>query len=170
MSARRSPFTTKDVGRGNGLGLSHVCGFIKQSNGHIRLESELGRGTIVKLYLPRSLQDEIAYVRSHTTDLLRDLGYLVVEAADGPSALELLARETEIRLLFTDIGLPAGMNGRQLAAEARRRRPQLKVLHTTGYAHNANADGGFLDPGAELLTKPFTYTDPAEKMRSLLAN
>jgi DNA-binding response OmpR family regulator len=82
----------------------------------------------------------------------------------------MLARETEVRLLFTDVGLPVGMNGRQLAAEARRRWPELKVLYTTGYAHDAIADGGILDPGAELLTKPFSYADLAAKMRSVLAN
>ena len=187
-------FTTKDVGHGTGLGLSQVYGFIKQSNGHIKLYSEPGQGTTVKLYFPRLLNasDEIVEtvqqagvqradgaevilvvedddsVRSHTTELLRELGYDVLEAANGATALALLERKSGIRLLFTDVGLPGGMTGRQLADEVRRRWPGLKVLYTTGYARNAIVHGGVLDPGTELLPKPFTYTDLAAKIRIVL--
>jgi signal transduction histidine kinase/DNA-binding response OmpR family regulator/PAS domain-containing protein len=187
-------FTTKDVGHGTGLGLSQVYGFIKQSNGHIKVYSEPGQGTTVKLYLPRLLTgsddaDEVARqadipradsaevvlvveddddVRSHTTDVLRELGYRVLEAANGAAALALLARTPDVHLLFTDVGLPGGMTGRQLVEEVRRRWPSLKVLYTTGYARNAIVHGGVLDPGTELLSKPFTYADLAAKIRSVL--
>ena len=187
-------FTTKDVGHGTGLGLSQVYGFIKQSNGHIKVYSEPGQGTTVKLYLPRLLTgpddpDEVARladiprgdraevvlvveddddVRSHTTDVLRELGYRVLEAANGAAALALLARAPDVRLLFTDVGLPGGMTGRQLVEEVRRRWPDLKVLYTTGYARNAIVHGGVLDPGTELLPKPFTYSDLAAKIRTVL--
>jgi CheY-like chemotaxis protein len=107
-------------------------------------------------------------VRSHTTEVLRELGYRVLEAANGPAALDLLARGAEVRLLFTDVGLPGGMTGRQLAREVRLRWPGLKVLYTTGYAHEAIAQGGVLDPGTELLPKPFTYADLSAKIRSVL--
>jgi CheY-like chemotaxis protein len=187
-------FTTKDVGHGTWLGLSQVYGFIKQSNGHIKVYSEPGQGTTVKLYLPRLLTgsddaDEVARqadipradsaevvlvveddddVRSHTTDVLRELGYRVLEAANGAAALALLARTPDVHLLFTDVGLPGGMTGRQLVEEVRRRWPSLKVLYTTGYARNAIVHGGVLDPGTELLSKPFTYADLAAKIRSVL--
>ena len=187
-------FTTKDVGHGTGLGLSQVYGFIKQSNGHIKVYSEPGQGTTVKLYLPRLMTgpddpDEVARladiprgdraevvlvveddddVRSHTTDVLRELGYRVLEAANGAAALALLARAPDVRLLFTDVGLPGGMTGRQLVEEVRRRWPDLKVLYTTGYARNAIVHGGVLDPGTELLPKPFTYSDLAAKIRTVL--
>ena len=187
-------FTTKDVGQGTGLGLSQVYGFIKQSNGHIKLYSEPGQGTTIKLYFPRLLNaaDEAGEagqqaailradgaevvlvvedddsVRMHTTDLLRELGYRVLEAASGVAALGVLAREPEIRLLFTDVGLPGGMTGRQLADEVRQRWPRLKVLYTTGYARNAIVHGGVLDPGTELLPKPFTYAQLAAKIRTVL--
>ncbi len=187
-------FTTKDVGHGTGLGLSQVYGFIKQSNGHIKVYSEPGQGTTVKLYLPRLLTgsddaDDVARqadiprgdhadfvlvveddddVRSHTTDVLRELGYRVLEAANGAAALALLAREPGVRLLFTDVGLPGGMTGRQLVEEVRGRWPELKVLYTTGYARNAIVHGGVLDAGTELLPKPFTYADLAAKIRTVL--
>jgi CheY-like chemotaxis protein len=187
-------FTTKDVGHGTGLGLSQVYGFIKQSNGHIKVYSEPGQGTTVKLYLPRLLTgpedaEEVTNladiprgdradvvlvveddddVRSHTTDVLRELGYRVLEAANGAAALALLARAPDVRLLFTDVGLPGGMTGRQLVEEVRRRWPKLKVLYTTGYARNAIVHGGVLDPGTELLPKPFTYSDLAAKIRAVL--
>jgi signal transduction histidine kinase/DNA-binding response OmpR family regulator len=187
-------FTTKDVGHGTGLGLSQVYGFIKQSNGHIKVYSEPGQGTTVKLYLPRLLAssddaDDAAGhadapradrgdavlvveddddVRAHTTDVLRELGYRVLEAANGAAALALLARAPDVRLLFTDVGLPGGMTGRQLVEEVRKRWPELKVLYTTGYARNAIVHGGVLDAGTELLPKPFTYSDLAAKIRSVL--
>jgi len=187
-------FTTKDVGQGTGLGLSQVYGFIKQSNGHIKLYSEAGQGTVVKLYLPRLLggaqveaegdvilqdpgggsgelvlvvEDDEA-VRAYSVDSLRELGYRVIVATNGPEGLGLLARYPAIRLLFTDVGLPGGMTGRQLADQARRHRPELLVLFTTGYARNAIVHGGILDPGKHLLPKPFTLAALAAKIRSML--
>ncbi|MFL5284297.1 MAG: ATP-binding protein, partial [Rhodopila sp.] len=186
-------FTTKDVGHGTGLGLSQVYGFIKQSNGHVKLYSEPGQGTVVKLYLPRLtadapdedvdrapqtivrgrgetilvVEDEPA-VRDYSASSLRDLGYRVLAAADGKAALRLLARDETIALLFTDVGLPGGMTGRQLADAARERRPQLKVLYTTGYARNAIVHGGVLDPGTEMLPKPFSLATLAGKVRAVL--
>jgi CheY-like chemotaxis protein len=186
-------FTTKDIGQGTGLGLSQVYGFIKQSRGHVKLYSELGQGTAVKLYLPRLLGDrpdaastqeanpipaghgetilvveDEPSVRDHSVSVLRDLGYRVLAAADGHSALRMLARPTEVEVLFTDIGLPGGMNGRQLAEAARRKRPELKVVYTTGYARNAITHGGVLEPGTELLPKPFSYAALAAKIRAVL--
>jgi signal transduction histidine kinase len=187
-------FTTKEVGQGTGLGLSQVYGFIKQSNGHIKIYSELGQGTVVKLYLPR-LMDETRPasddeaeaeappggsgelllvveddddVRAYSTETLRELGYRVLTAPNGPAGLEVLGRHPGIRLLFTDVGLPGGMSGRQLADNARRLRPELLVLFTTGYARNAIVHGGILDPGTHLLPKPFTHAALAEKIRALL--
>jgi signal transduction histidine kinase/DNA-binding response OmpR family regulator len=187
-------FTTKEVGQGTGLGLSQVYGFIKQSNGHIKIYSELGQGTVVKLYLPRltgdtkhALDDELEAeappggsgelilvveddddVRAYSTETLRELGYRVLIAPNGPAGLEVLARHPGIRLLFTDVGLPGGMTGRQLADQARRQRPDLLVLFTTGYARNAIVHGGILDPGTHLLPKPFTHAGLATKIRELL--
>jgi PAS domain S-box-containing protein len=186
-------FTTKDVGHGTGLGLSQVYGFVKQSGGHVKIYSEFGEGTTVKLYLPR-LHGEHATaadapapkiarghdgetiliveddddVRAHTQGILRELGYSVLAAPNGKAALGVLARHPEIRLLFTDVGLPGGMNGRQLAEEARRQRRDLKVLFTTGYARNAIVHDGRLDPGVQLITKPFTYAALAGRLRDLL--
>jgi signal transduction histidine kinase len=187
-------FTTKEVGQGTGLGLSQVYGFIKQSNGHIKIYSELGQGTVVKLYLPRLVEDtrhaeddeaaaeappggsgelilvveDDEAVRAYSTEALRELGYRVLTAPNGPAGLEVLARHPGIRLLFTDVGLPGGMSGRQLADNARRLRPELLVLFTTGYARNAIVHGGILDPGTHLLPKPFTHAALAEKIRALL--
>ena len=185
-------FTTKEVGKGTGLGLSQVYGFIKQSGGHLKLYSEAGAGTTVKLYLPRApavhaeetvraapapasrpdhsilvVEDE-EDVRTFTVDVLRDLGYRVLAAADGPSALRVLDEEPALSLLFTDVGLPNGMNGRQLAEEAQRRCPQLKVLFTTGYARNAIVHHGHLDPGVELIVKPFTPAKLAARITRTL--
>jgi signal transduction histidine kinase/DNA-binding response OmpR family regulator len=187
-------FTTKEVGQGTGLGLSQVYGFIKQSDGHIKLYSELDHGTVVKLYLPRLagegqfdaeaeatvavtnggsgelvlvVEDDEA-VRAYSTEALHELGYRVLAAANGWAGLELLARFPAIRLLFTDVGLPGGMTGRQLADKARQQRPDLLVLFTTGYARNAIVHGGILDPGTHLLPKPFTYAALAAKIRTLL--
>jgi PAS domain S-box-containing protein len=186
-------FTTKEVGQGTGLGLSQVYGFVKQSGGHVRIYSELGAGTTVKLFLPRYYQpgniaeippaaeatpqargetilvvEDDPDVRSFAVHLLRELGYRVIEAANGSSGLRLLEANREIALLFTDVGLPGGMNGRQLADEARRRRIGLKVLFTSGYARNAIVHHGRLDPGVELIVKPFTYVTLAAKVRSVL--
>jgi CheY-like chemotaxis protein len=187
-------FTTKDVGKGTGLGLSMVYGFVKQSGGHVKIYSEPGEGTTVKLYLPRLVgtlapeeevdaaevpegtQEETILVceddddvRAYSVEVLRELGYRVLEAHDGPSALRLLERqEGRVDLLFTDVVLPSGMTGAEVAAQARKIRPDLKVLFTTGYARNAIVHHGRLDPGVELITKPFSYADLAARIRDLL--
>ena len=186
-------FTTKDVGHGTGLGLSQVYGFVKQSRGHVKIYSEPGIGTTIKIYLPRVLAESEAAeteeisviargastetilvvedeegVRSYGCETLLDLGYRVLEAANGKAGLLLLDRHPEINLLFTDIGLPGGMNGRQLADVARKRRPDLRVLFTTAYARNAIVHDGRLDPGVALLPKPYTQSALASKVRDIL--
>jgi len=186
-------FTTKEIGQGTGLGLSQVYGFMKQSGGHAKIYSEIGAGTTVKLYLPRHYASDHAAeapsvavaiprasgetilvveddpdVRSFTSEVLRELGYRVIDAADAATGLRLLDADREIKLLFTDVGLPGGMNGRQLADEARRRRAGLKVLFTSGYARNAIVHHGRLDPGVELIVKPFTYAALAARIRRAL--
>ncbi len=187
-------FTTKAEGEGTGLGLSMVYGFIKQSSGHVKIDSEVGQGTTVRIYLPRLrgavdealekteradkasradaeailLVEDDQDVRTFTEEVLEELGYRVLTAADGPAALQVLAEHPGIDLLFTDVGLPGRLNGRQLADEARVRRPGLKILFTTGYTRNAIVHHGRLDPGVELITKPFTYTALAEKLRQVL--
>ncbi|PMS20868.1 hybrid sensor histidine kinase/response regulator [Trinickia dabaoshanensis] len=188
-------FTTKEVGHGTGLGLSQVYGFVKQSGGHVRIYSELTQGTTVKLFLPRLAGDAAVderpdhrpvpasrvgetilvveddeNVRTATSEMLRELGYRVLAAADGPSALHLVGERPEIRLLFTDVGLPGGMNGRQLADAVRTKRPELPVLFTTGYARNAIVHHGRLDAGIHLLSKPFTYAELADKLSRMLAD
>ncbi len=187
-------FTTKQVGQGTGLGLSQVYGFVKQSGGHVKIYSEPGQGATVKLYLPRLYGDVLAEeeagtatpvpeggreetilvveddadVRAYSTETLRELGYRVVEAPDGPTALRLIERLPRLDLLFTDVVLPEGMTGRQLADAARALRPRLKVLFTTGYARNAIVHHGRLDPGVDLLPKPFTYSELAARVRDAL--
>jgi PAS domain S-box-containing protein len=186
-------FTTKDVGHGTGLGLSQVYGFAKQSGGHVKIYSEIGEGTTVKLYFPRVhaavSQDGIesvevavrgsanetilvveddADVRSYSCDTLRELGYSILEAENGEAGLKLLDAHPHIKLLFTDVGLPGGMNGRQLADEARLRMPHLRVLFTTGYARNAIVHDGRLDPGVELITKPYAQAALSTKLRDML--
>jgi len=187
-------FTTKAPGEGTGLGLSQVWGFIKQSGGHVQIYSEPGEGTAVKLYLPRlatapgqgESDESVASVpmgrrgetilvveddddvRAHSVDILRELGYRVIAAPDGASALRVLESEPEVRLLFTDIGLPGGFNGRHLAEEACRRYPALKLLFTTAYARNALLNQGKLEPGVDLVLKPFTYAALAAKIREVL--
>ena len=187
-------FTTKEVGQGTGLGLSQVYGFIKQSGGHIKVYSEPGQGTTVKMYLRRLVSAEASAeisaqsgatpsgskaelilvvededdVRASTVGMLEELGYGVLKAADGPAALRLLADHPQTRLLFTDVGLPGGLNGRQLADTAREMRPDLRVLYTTGYARNAIVHNGTPDPGVELMVKPFTYGALAAKIRAML--
>jgi signal transduction histidine kinase/CheY-like chemotaxis protein len=186
-------FTTKDIGQGTGLGLSQVYGFVKQSNGHIKIYSEIGQGTTVKLYLPRHRGVEDAAddtlgarelpsgnmetvlvveddpdVRDYTSEIVRELGYRVLAAEDGAAALRILDAHREVELLFTDVGLPGSMNGRKLADAAMRRRPRLKVLFTTGYARNAIVHQGRLDPGVEVILKPFTYSELAAKLRRVI--
>ncbi|MGN2251777.1 PAS domain-containing protein [Frateuria sp. GZRe12] len=187
-------FTTKEVGRGTGLGLSMVYGFIKQSGGHVQIESEPGRGTSVKLYLPRldreaeyecespcgtepqeSLREETVLVaeddddvRAYTVECLRGLGYRVLEAHDGASALRLLERqEGSVQLLFTDVVMP-GMSGRELADRARETHPGLQILFTSGYTRDAIASGGRLEAGITIIPKPFTSAGLASKVRDVL--
>jgi CheY-like chemotaxis protein len=186
-------FTTKALGEGTGLGLSQVYGFIKQSGGHIKIYSELGEGTTVRLYLPRlrerspAVQEDTPVVqppplggqetilivedndevRAYTTDILRELGYEVFEATEGDTALSLIASEPRIELLFTDVGLPGPFNGRQIADEARKLRSDLKVLFTTGYAQNAIIHQGRLDLGVQLIVKPFNFAGLAAKIRQM---
>jgi len=187
-------FTTKDIGQGTGLGLSQVYGFVKQSGGNVKIYSEPGQGTTVKIYLPRLHSDEADErpeissvqipkgslsqtilvvedendVRAYSSGIVRELGYSVLEAANGAAALQILERHPEVALLFTDVGLPGGMNGRQLADAARKVRPDIKILFTTGYARNAIVHDGRLDPGVSLLTKPFTYAALASKLSDTL--
>jgi PAS domain S-box-containing protein len=187
-------FTTKEIGQGTGLGLSQVYGFLKQSGGHAKIYSEPGEGSTVKLYLPRLagaelksseepkpaaaiasggsetilLVEDDSDVRAFTTEMLGDAGYRVLAAPDGPAALRMLDETREVDLLFTDVGLPNDMNGRQLADEARRRRPRLRVLFTTGYARNAIVHHDRLDPGVDLIAKPYTQTALAAKVREVL--
>ncbi len=185
-------FTTKPVGQGSGLGLPQVYGFVKQSGGSIKVYSEVGSGTTVKIYLPRLSRDveeesdavaeplvdgsrnelvlvveDEAAVREYSCEMLRELGYRVLEARDGIQALQVLEREPDIDILFTDVGLP-GMTGRELADKAREMRPELKVLFTTGYARDAIVHHGRLDPGVQLLVKPFAYEDLARRIRGIL--
>lgn len=186
-------FTTKPVGQGTGLGLSQVYGFAKQSGGHLKIYSEVGQGTTVKMYLPRLeradepmdvqlstpvpegalgetilvVEDDVS-VRTYSVDALRDLGYRTIEAPDGPSAVRLLETQTHVDLLFTDVVLPGGMSGAQVAARARELRPGLKVLFTTGYARNAIFHHGRLDKGVQLITKPFSFEELAAKVRDVL--
>ncbi|MGQ7793181.1 PAS domain-containing protein [Faunimonas sp. B44] len=186
-------FTTKEPGKGTGLGLSMVYGFVKQSGGHVKIYSEPGHGTTVKIYLPRltrehqeaeavpasmvpegSGEETILVVeddddvRSYSSAILRELGYRVIAAQDGPAALRLLGRERRVDLLFTDVVLPGGMTGADLARAAAVVRPDLKVLFTTGYARDAIVHNGRLEAGVQLITKPFTYADLAVKVRDAL--
>jgi CheY-like chemotaxis protein len=185
-------FTTKEVGKGSGLGLSMVYGFIKQSGGHARLYSEPGHGTVVRLYLPRAdagegaaalrepeamlphghehvlLVEDDPMVREHATGLLRGLGYRVTAAEDGQSALERLRRAADVELLFTDIVMPGGMNGAELAEVATTMRPHLRVLYASGYTDSTIIHGGRLDRGVHLLNKPYRRQDLALKVRQAL--
>jgi CheY-like chemotaxis protein len=171
-----------------------VYGFVKQSGGHLKIYSEVGEGTTLKIYLPRLVggaaeeeeeDEQLAPegtreetilvceddddVRAYSVEVLRELGYRVLEAHDGPSALRLLERqEGRVDLLFTDVVLPSGMTGAVVAEQARAIRPGLKVLFTTGYARNAIVHQGRLDAGVELITKPFSYSDLAARIRDLL--
>ena len=187
-------YTTKPLGLGTGLGLSMVYGFARQSGGQVRIYSEEGQGTTVCLYLPRhvSAEDETSLVaepgslqpseqgetvlvvddeptiRLLVTETLNDLGYGVREAGDGRSAFDIIRSDIELDLLITDVGLPNGMNGRQLADLARSTRPNLKILFITGYAENAVIGNGHLEPGMHVLTKPFTLEALASRIKELL--
>ena len=183
-------FTTKPVGRGTGLGLSMVYGFVRQSGGAVRIQSEVGRGTSVTLLLPSSasgprseiladdtplggasqkilLVDDSDLVRMMSREVLTDAGYQVVEAVDGNEALELLAQHPDIALLLTDIGLP-GMNGRELAAAVRLQRPELGVLFVTGYADMTLEGKDQLDQHMDLLGKPYSLKDLLSRVQALL--
>ena len=185
-------FTTKGVGKGTGLGLSQVFGFVKQSGGHVKIYSEPDHGTSVKIYLPRyygnaeaparTLARGVPYgkssevilvveddsrVRELAVQMLRDLGYGVLEAEDGACGLQMLDRHPEVCLLFTDVVMP-GMSGRLFADVARQRKPELRVLFTTGYSRNAIVHNGVLDPGVHLLPKPASLEQLALKVREVL--
>ena len=187
-------FTTKPIGQGTGLGLSMIYGFARQSEGYAKIYSELGKGTTVKVYLPRYygeaegadeehgeltdahraesgevvlvVEDETA-VRDLVVDVLEELGYRAIQAVDGPSGLKILQSKMRIDLLVTDIGLP-GLNGRQVADAARQQRPELKVLFMTGYAENATIANGFLEPGMAMITKPFAIEALATRVRDMI--
>ncbi len=186
-------FTTKGVGKGSGLGLSTAYGFAKQSGGHITIYSEVGHGTTVRLYFPRAkhptrsapptsraepdthigketilLVEDDADVRSLAAAVLTDLGYRVLQAANGAAALEVLAGAGAIDLLLTDVILPGGMLGPTIAAEVERRRPGTRVLYMSGYTEDALIHGGRLDEGVELISKPFRKAELAAKVRSVL--
>jgi signal transduction histidine kinase/CheY-like chemotaxis protein len=186
-------FTTKEIGRGTGLGLSQVFGFVKQSGGHVNIHSEPGKGTTVKMYFPRLrdatleqpsqkapssndctgesilVVEDNEDVRAFTAQVLVELGYRVKVATDGRAAINLLEQLSgNVELLFTDVGLPGGMTGSELANEARRRWPRIKVLYTTGYARNSMLPHEKLDLGVELISKPFTQNSLAAKVRAVL--
>ncbi len=185
-------FTTKEVGKGTGLGLSMVYGFIKQSRGHIKVDSETGHGTTIGIYLPRSdgqeapahvdagpaepalghetilVVEDDSLVREFVLTQLRSLGYATLAAHDAASALDLVDKGADFDLIFTDVIMPGGMNGRQLADEVRKRRPGTKVLYTSGYTEDAIFHDGRLDSGVTLLAKPYRKSDLARKIRELL--
>ncbi|MCJ2072321.1 PAS domain S-box protein [Methylobacterium sp. J-030] len=188
-------FTTKPLGEGTGLGLSMIYGFAKQSGGQVRIYSEFGQGTMVCLYLPRHLGeaesdtilpdlahapraeqgetvlvvDDEPTVRMLVTEVLEDLGYAAIEAADGASGLKVLQSDVRLDMLITDVGLPGGMNGRQMAEAGRQHRPDLKVLFITGYAENAALNHGHLGPGMQVMTKPFALEALATRIRGIIA-
>ncbi|HEY5127715.1 MAG TPA: PAS domain-containing protein, partial [Bradyrhizobium sp.] len=186
-------FTTKPIGQGTGLGLSMIYGFARQSNGHVTIDSRVGQGTSVRLYLPRHRGDVAAeylsavktagpaatgetvlvvedepVVRGVILEMLGEQGYRTLEAVDGPSGLRILRNPERIDLLVTDVGLP-GMNGRQLADQARETRPDLKILFITGYAESAAISDGFLQPGMEMITKPFDLDHLSQRVRAMIA-
>ncbi len=187
-------FTTKEAGRGTGLGLSQVYGFVRQSAGHVRIYSEPGEGTTVKIYLPRHVGaedhaeartpapapvhmngsetilvvEDDAALRAYAVESLAEHGYRVLAAATARDALKILDAGNAVDLLFTDIVMPGGVNGRQLADEAARRRPGLKVLFTTGYTRNAIVHHGRVDPGVHMIGKPYSFSALGAKVRSLL--
>jgi CheY-like chemotaxis protein len=185
-------FTTKPIGQGTGLGLSMIYGFAKQSRGGVRIETALGHGTTVSVYLPRHigvtsehikdigafvptgagervlLVEDDSSVRLLIADVLREHGYYCIEACDAHGALPVLESDVHLDLMISDVGLP-GLNGRQLAENARKRRPGLKVLFVTGYADQATGSRPFLEPGMEMVTKPFLPDALASKIHQMIA-
>jgi PAS domain S-box-containing protein len=186
-------FTTKPLGQGTGLGLSMIHGFVRQSGGQVRVYSEVGAGTTMCIYLPRFLGnedvdaprdvsvaedaghgetvliiDDEPTVRMLMREVLEESGYVVLEASDGPSGLRILRTDVRINLLVTDVGLPGGMNGRQVADAARVSRPELQVLFVTGYAENAVVGNGHLDVGMHVIAKPFNMSEFAKKVREMI--
>jgi CheY-like chemotaxis protein len=187
-------FTTKEVGRGTGLGLSMVFGFVKQSGGHVKIYSEEGHGTSVKIYLPRAtglhqtaaeaqvaadieggnetilVVEDDSLVRRYVMTQIESLGYTTLEAANASDALQIVDNVATIDLLFTDVIMPGNMNGRQLVDEALKRRPGLKTLYTSGYTENAIVHHGRLDSGVLLLAKPYRKSELARMIRLALAS
>jgi signal transduction histidine kinase/CheY-like chemotaxis protein len=188
-------FTTKEVGKGSGLGLSMVYGFVKQSNGHVKIYSEEGHGTTVKVYLPQAagspevqaavessitgiehgdesilIVEDDALVRNYVVAQISRFGYHTLAASNAAEGLEIINSPERIDLLFTDVIIPGGMNGRQLAIEALKRRPGLKVLYTSGYTENAIVHHGRLDAGVLLLPKPYLSSELARMLRTALAS
>jgi CheY-like chemotaxis protein len=186
-------FTTKDVGKGSGLGLPMVYGFVRQSGGHVRIESTLGAGTRVQIFLPRStaavqalareapqttdlpmgretllVVEDNAEVRSTAVDILTSLGYRVLEAANGYQALEQFMQHTDIALVFSDLMLPGGLPGTSLINKLRERRPGLKVLMTSAFSESSMMNRDMLDGTLQLLTKPYRVEDLARQVRSIL--
>jgi CheY-like chemotaxis protein len=186
-------FTTKDVGKGTGLGLSMVYGFVKQSGGHARIQSEVGKGTVVRLYVPRAIVTEVAgkaapepstelpggketilfveddpMVRQYTGQQIVGLGYNVITAENAIEALALVETGPAPDLLFTDVVMPGGMNGRQLAIKLRQRWPNLRVLYTSGYAHGQLPIDGESVPSKYVLSKPYRRAELAAKLRDAL--
>jgi len=190
-------FTTKPIGMGTGLGLSMIYGFVRQSGGQVRIYSEVGQGTTMCLYLPRHhgqgsgvddagtsaevnealrarqgetvlVVDDEPTVRMLVTEVLEDIGYIAIEAADSAAGLRVLQSDVRVDLLITDVGLPGGMNGQQVADAGRALRPNLKVLFITGYAENAVVGNGHLGPGMQVLTKPFAMDALASRIRELI--
>jgi CheY-like chemotaxis protein len=185
-------FSTKPEGRGTGLGLSMVYGFVKQSNGHVKIYSEVGHGTTVKLYLPRVIQSEDVLapvdrnqiaggaetiliaedddeVRATAIEMLGDLGYRVLKSHDAASALHIIESGLAIDLLFTDVVMPGKLKSTELARKARERQPDIAVLFTSGYTENSIVHGGRLDASVDLLPKPYTREALARKIRQVLA-
>ncbi|HEX6736645.1 MAG TPA: response regulator, partial [Vicinamibacteria bacterium] len=185
-------FTTKEPGRGTGLGLSSVYGFVRQSGGHAKVYSEVGKGTAVKLYFPRAagspaasaappapaaetgagelillVEDEDA-LRELATEMLEELGYRVMSAANGPEALARARELPRIDLLLTDVMLPKGMTGRQVAEDLARERPGLRVLYASGYSEDVLQHRGQLAPGLQLLSKPYNFDELATAVREAM--